>query len=44
MAINVLLSIYYLRTYGGEGGGSNLVYISIAYYMQKGVEGSPGTM
>ena len=24
---------------GGRGGGSNLLYISIAYYMQKGGEG-----
>ena len=24
---------------GGEGGGSSLLYISIEYYMQKGVEG-----
>ena len=24
---------------GGRGGGSSLLYISIAYYMQKGGEG-----
>ena len=31
-------SINYERT-KGEGGGSRLPYISIAYYMQKGGEG-----
>ena len=30
-------SIYKLvRTYAPRGGGSSLLYISIAYYMQKG--------
>ena len=32
-------SINYVRT-KGEGGGSSLLYISIAYYMQKGGRGS----
>ena len=31
-------SINYIRTVG-EGGGSNLLYISIAYYMQKWGQG-----
>ena len=31
-------SINYVRTWGG-GGGSSLLYISIAYYMQKVGEG-----
>ena len=33
-------SINYVRTYG-EGEGSSLLYMSIAYYMQKGGEGVP---
>ena len=33
-------AFHYLHTHLGEGGGvSNLIYISIAYYMQKGGRG-----
>ena len=33
------LRVLPLITYGGGGVGSSLLYISIAYYMQKGGEG-----